>query len=219
MRILAVTCFTGGEELAKMTQDCLLELAECVPTGVELKTSVVAQGWSALPTCPIGTLYLAPHNVGFAYGMNRAIEAGFIERKEFDYVLCFNNDLQFPNKGWLRKLVDIAEQTTQVLCPATDSAAHRTQTGPEDKPSYPVDNNSAYAWLVPFKWCKFLKDTYGCIVYQEQVMLISNTLADFALNEADNLRKAMGKKKPEIMQKFSAKFLDGAQANGCAPFL
>ena len=60
-----------------------------------------------------------------------------------------------------------------------------------------------------------LEDTYGCIVYQEQVMLISNALASFTLNEADNLRKAMGKKKPEIMEKFSSKFLEGAVANGC----
>lgn len=60
-----------------------------------------------------------------------------------------------------------------------------------------------------------LKDTYGCIVYQEQVMLIANVLADFSLNEADNLRKAMGKKKPEIMQQFSAQFVDGAEKNGC----
>ena len=62
-----------------------------------------------------------------------------------------------------------------------------------------------------------LKETYGCIVYQEQVMLISNQLANFALNDADNLRKAMGKKKPEIMQKFSAQFLEGAISNGCDP--
>ncbi len=60
-----------------------------------------------------------------------------------------------------------------------------------------------------------LEDTYGCIVYQEQVMLASVELAGFSLNDADNLRKAMGKKKPEIMQKFSAQFLDGAVANGC----
>ncbi|HED65663.1 MAG TPA: DNA polymerase III subunit alpha, partial [Planctomycetes bacterium] len=60
-----------------------------------------------------------------------------------------------------------------------------------------------------------LRDTYGCIVYQEQVMLISNVLGNFSLNEADNLRKAMGKKKPEIMEKFAAQFLDGAESNGC----
>jgi DNA polymerase-3 subunit alpha len=63
---------------------------------------------------------------------------------------------------------------------------------------------------------KILEDTYGCIVYQEQVMLASVELAGFSLNDADNLRKAMGKKKPEIMEKFSAQFLDGAEANGCA---
>jgi DNA polymerase-3 subunit alpha len=61
-----------------------------------------------------------------------------------------------------------------------------------------------------------LRDTYGCLVYQEQVMLISNVLANFSLNEADNLRKAMGKKKPEIMAKFSGQFIAGAMVNGCA---
>ena len=61
-----------------------------------------------------------------------------------------------------------------------------------------------------------LRDTYGCIVYQEQVMLISSALGGFSLNEADNLRKAMGKKKPEIMEKFSAQFVAGAVKNGCA---
>ena len=60
-----------------------------------------------------------------------------------------------------------------------------------------------------------LDDTYGCIVYQEQVMLISNALGGFSLNEADNLRKAMGKKKPEIMQQFAEQFLAGAERNQC----
>jgi len=61
-----------------------------------------------------------------------------------------------------------------------------------------------------------LRDTYGCIVYQEQVMLISNVLGGFSLNEADNLRKAMGKKKPEIMARFADQFVAGALANKCA---
>ena len=59
-----------------------------------------------------------------------------------------------------------------------------------------------------------LADTYGTIVYQEQVMLIANRLGNLSLVEADNLRKAMGKKKPEIMEKFSAQFLAGARENG-----
>lgn len=62
-----------------------------------------------------------------------------------------------------------------------------------------------------------LGSTYGCLVYQEQVMLASVELSGFSLNDADNLRKAMGKKKPEIMQKFSAQFLEGAVKNGCDP--
>lgn len=59
-----------------------------------------------------------------------------------------------------------------------------------------------------------LKETYGVILYQEQVMRIANRLAGFSLNQADNLRKAMGKKKPEIMAKFRDQFVNGAIANG-----
>ena len=62
---------------------------------------------------------------------------------------------------------------------------------------------------------EILRETYGCIVYQEQVMRISNVLGNFSMAEADNLRKAMGKKKPQIMARFSAKFVEGAVENGC----
>jgi DNA polymerase-3 subunit alpha len=61
---------------------------------------------------------------------------------------------------------------------------------------------------------EILGDTYGVIVYQEQVMRIANVLAGFSMNEADSLRKAMGKKKPEVMAKFKEKFVDGAAGNG-----
>ena len=56
-----------------------------------------------------------------------------------------------------------------------------------------------------------LQDTYGVIVYQEQVMAIANKMAGFSLGQADILRRAMGKKKPEEMEKLRAKFLDGAK--------
>lgn len=59
-----------------------------------------------------------------------------------------------------------------------------------------------------------LKETYGIILYQEQVMQIANQLAGFTLAEADDLRKAMGKKKPEVMAKFKNKFEKGAVQNG-----
>ncbi len=58
-----------------------------------------------------------------------------------------------------------------------------------------------------------LRDTYGVIVYQEQVMAIANKVAGFSLGQADILRRAMGKKKPEEMEKLRVKFLDGAKKN------
>jgi DNA polymerase-3 subunit alpha len=58
-----------------------------------------------------------------------------------------------------------------------------------------------------------LKDTYGVIVYQEQVMLISQVLANYSLGAADLLRRAMGKKKPEEMAKQKEIFLAGAREN------
>ena len=59
-----------------------------------------------------------------------------------------------------------------------------------------------------------LKDTYGVIVYQEQVMAIANRLAGFSLGQADLLRRAMGKKKPEEMEKQKAQFIVGARKTG-----
>jgi DNA polymerase-3 subunit alpha len=61
---------------------------------------------------------------------------------------------------------------------------------------------------------EILKDTYGIMVYQEQVMRIAGELAGFSMGEADILRKAMGKKDPELMDKMRAKFLGGARARG-----
>ena len=59
-----------------------------------------------------------------------------------------------------------------------------------------------------------LKETYGVIVYQEQVMAIANRMAGFSLGQADLLRRAMGKKKHEEMAKQKKQFLDGARSNG-----
>ena len=59
-----------------------------------------------------------------------------------------------------------------------------------------------------------LEETKGVVVYQEQVMRITNVLAGFEMSEADNLRKAMGKKKPEILAKFKDKFVGGCEKNG-----
>ena len=62
-----------------------------------------------------------------------------------------------------------------------------------------------------------LKDTYGVIVYQEQVMQIAQVLAGYSLGGADLLRRAMGKKKPEEMAKQKASFMDGARTQNVDP--
>ncbi len=61
---------------------------------------------------------------------------------------------------------------------------------------------------------EYLKETYGITVYQEQVMLLSQKLADFSKGDADVLRKAMGKKQKHILDKMKVQFMNGATANG-----
>ena len=64
---------------------------------------------------------------------------------------------------------------------------------------------------------KYLKDTYGITVYQEQVMLLSRLLANFTRGESDSLRKAMGKKLKDKLDEMKPKFVSGGQANGHDP--
>ncbi len=59
-----------------------------------------------------------------------------------------------------------------------------------------------------------LKDTYGVILYQEQVMQIASVMGGFTMGQADTLRKAMGKKKLEMMAEMKVQFLDGAKGRG-----
>lgn len=64
---------------------------------------------------------------------------------------------------------------------------------------------------------EILEETYGTIVYQEQIMQIAARVAGFSLGEADLLRRAMGKKKPEVMAQMKARFIEGATARGVPP--
>jgi DNA polymerase-3 subunit alpha len=70
-----------------------------------------------------------------------------------------------------------------------------------------------FTYLAP-EMQPILEETYGIIVYQEQVMLIGVEVAGFTMAEADTLRKAMGKKKADVMAKMKAKFVDGAENRG-----
>lgn len=73
--------------------------------------------------------------------------------------------------------------------------------------------NEEIAYDIPIME-RYLKDTYGITVYQEQVMLLSRLLADFTRGQSDELRKAMGKKLIEKMNHLKAKFIEGGKNNG-----
>jgi len=66
---------------------------------------------------------------------------------------------------------------------------------------------------------EFLKETYGITVYQEQVMRLSQKLANFTKGDADTLRKAMGKKQKDVLDKMKSKFLEGCKTNGHDPIV
>ena len=74
----------------------------------------------------------------------------------------------------------------------------------------------AVSYLVP-QLAPILEETYGVIVYQEQVMKIAGALARYSMAEADDLRKAMGKKIAEIMAAHRERFIKGATENGVVP--
>lgn len=67
----------------------------------------------------------------------------------------------------------------------------------------------------PFGTEEILSETYGLLTYQEQVMKMVQHIANFTLNEADDIRKAIGKKLPELMKKYRDRFVEGAISNGC----
>lgn len=82
-------------------------------------------------------------------------------------------------------------------------------------PSYCKRKHGEQAIIYDLEDCEeYLKETYGITVYQEQVMLLSQKIADFSKGEADTLRKAMGKKDKKVLAKMKPAFIDRASAKG-----
>ena len=61
---------------------------------------------------------------------------------------------------------------------------------------------------------KYLHNTYGIIVYQEQIMMLSRLIANFDRSESDSLRKAIGKRKMDVLSVLKPKFIEGGMKNG-----
>lgn len=84
-------------------------------------------------------------------------------------------------------------------------------------PSFIKRKNGEESIVYDIEACEeLLRETYGITVYQEQVMLLSQKLADFSKGDADVLRKAMGKKQKEVLDKMKPKFISQAAAKGHA---
>jgi DNA polymerase-3 subunit alpha len=84
-------------------------------------------------------------------------------------------------------------------------------------PSFIKRKNGEEPIIYDIEACEeLLKETYGITVYQEQVMLLSQKLADFSKGDADVLRKAMGKKQKDVLDKMKPKFISQAEAKGHA---
>jgi len=149
-----------------MTEKCVASLRECEPVGIPMQVSSVSQGAARqIGGDPLHTNHAK--NVGFAFGMNFAIDHGTSYFGEPDYVLCFNNDLEFPEAAWLEELVKEAHPT-RICVPTTDRTSLHAKPGPIASPPAKVQEMGAYCWLIPFAWCKWLKETYGFWLFSEE---------------------------------------------------
>jgi DNA polymerase-3 subunit alpha len=126
----------------------------------------------------------------------------------------FNEDVfQFGGyglKGYTRDL-----QPTLITDLIATSALYRP--GPIEMKAHTdyVKRKNGGEISYPFGTEEILKETYGVLTYQEQVQQIVAHVADFTPNESDDVRKAIGKKLPELMKKYRERFIEGAVANGC----
>jgi len=119
---------------------------------------------------------------------------------------------QLESAGMRRNIQALKPQNVREL--AAMVALYRP--GPMDHiPTYINRKHGREPISYPHPWLEpILEETYGVIVYQDQVLKIVQALAGFSLGKADILRRAMGKKKPEEMKRMRAEFVKGAQEKG-----
>jgi len=132
------------------------------------------------------------------------------------YEMLSNGDttgvFQLESAGMRRYIRQLRPQSVREL--AAMVALYRP--GPMDHiPKFIRSKHGMEPIQYPHPWLKpILEETYGVIVYQDQVMKIVQALAGFSLGKADILRRAMGKKKPSEMKKMRAEFVQGASEKG-----
>ena len=155
------------------------------------------------------------HNIKLAHGIDLDIDRIPLDDKKTFQLYCEGKTVgtfQFESAGMQKYLRQLKPSTFEDLIAM--NALYRP--GPmdyipqfirrkhgEEKIEYDIDIME-----------KYLKDTYGITVYQEQVMLLSRLLAGFTRGESDSLRKAMGKKIMAILEELKGKFIEGGKKNG-----
>ena len=163
------------------------------------------------------TLTLIDHTVNFIKRRNPDFNIENIpedDKKTFDLFAEGNTQgvFQFESGGMRRMLRASRPQSISDL--AALNALYRP--GPMDNlPTYIENKNNPSAIDYPFEELRdLLKETYGVIVYQEQVMFAARIFAGYSMGAADNLRKIMGKKKKELIPKEKEKFIASSVNNG-----
>ncbi|MCR5207953.1 MAG: DNA polymerase III subunit alpha [Eubacterium sp.] len=119
---------------------------------------------------------------------------------------------QFESSGMKQMLVNLAPTRLEDLIAATSLY----RPGPASQIDTFVEyskNPNSIKYLTP-ELEPILKNTYGCIVYQEQVMQIFRTLAGYSFGKADVVRRAISKKKPEVLERERASFIEGCSEKG-----
>jgi DNA polymerase-3 subunit alpha len=157
-------------------------------------------------------------NIKLSRGIDVDIDHIPIDDAETFKLFCEGNTVavfQFESAGMQSNLRELKPNCFEDLIAM--NALYRP--GPMDYiPDFIARKNgkSAITYDIPCME-QYLKDTYGITVYQEQVMLLSRLLANFTRGESDALRKAMGKKKKDIVDAMKPKFIEGGVANGHDP--
>ena len=160
MKVLAVTCYTGGKELCVMTETMLKELQ--LTSDCRVAVTVQGADWVVKQA---DFVHVSVENVGFAYGINRAIDLA-VRTEKPDYILVLNNDLRFPRLDWFVWLMKAAGPD-YITCPVTDQTALHAHPASVAVAPLDVEELSAYCWLVPFGLCEFLKKEYGFWLFSE----------------------------------------------------
>lgn len=177
------------------------------------ETGLIKMDFLGLKTLSI--LKEAVENIRISKGIEIDLDTIPIDDEETYQLYCEGRTIgtfQFESAGMQKYLRELHPSTFEDLIAM--NALYRP--GPMDYIPDFIDRKLGRKPVIYDIPCmeKYLKDTYGITVYQEQVMLLSRQLAGFTRGESDTLRKAMGKKLKEKLDHLHPKFIEGGQKNG-----